>query len=174
MAHLECFMLPQNLQHAYRNFSEQLGKAANRRRGSDVSEHVWINVNDKVVAFDCDDTLVMWEGNEWEPGPHRVEFDLPISLLANGEIIKTDKVYLVPHIKHIQKLKGYAQSGWFVIVWSAGGGPWAQNVVKTLGLERYVKLITGKPAICFDDIPLNEALGERRYYQDRKKKDEQK
>lgn len=129
---------------------------------------IFTNVNDRVVAFDCDDTLVMWTGKDWEPAAHKVAFNCPISLMGDGQIIRTDTVYLVPHQKHIQKLKGYANTGWFVIVWSAGGGAWAKEVVRVLNLENHVSLVTGKPIYCYDDLPLNEAIGQRKYYMDKK------
>jgi len=128
------------------------------------------NPNDRIVAFDCDDTLVMWEGREWEPGPNRVEFHCPISLTGDNVIIKTDTVYLVPHTKHIQKLKGYKRSGYYIIVWSAGGGAWAKEVVRVLGLEEHVDFVTSKPVYLYDDLPLNEAIGQRKYYQLKKQK----
>ena len=118
-----------------------------------------INLNDKVVSFDCDDTLVMWGDNPYEPKDGRLCFINP-----NGG----EHIYLTPHHLHIRKLRGYANSGWFVIVWSMGGGDWAKEVVEKLGLQDSVHLITSKPVVLFDDLPLNEAFGERKYWMPKK------
>lgn len=139
------------------NYAYQLGIKNNK-----------INFNDKVVTFDVDDTLVMWDDNPFAPEHDKISFENPVSFLGSGKIIRTETVYLTPHKKHIQKLKGYANSGYFVIVWSMGGGAWAESVVTTLGLQDHVSLITGKPLYLYDDLPLTEALGERRYYQPKK------
>jgi hypothetical protein len=129
---------------------------------------VIVNLNDRIVAFDCDDTLVMWVGNDFEPHPKKLLFKNPTTSLGTGEVLKTEDTYLVPHQKHIQKLKGYSKSGYFVIVWSAGGGAWAKEVIKVLGLEEHVHLVTGKPVYLFDDLPLQDAIGERKYFQPKK------
>ena len=118
-------------------------------------------LDDKVVAFDCDDTLVMWKGGQEDyiSSKDKVKLKCPWS----GK-----EMFLTPHKKHIQKVKGYARSGWFVIIWSMGGGPWANEVSKALHLTEYASLIIGKPEICYDDMPLSEAFGTRKYLQDRK------
>lgn len=133
-----------------------------------MKSKITVNTNDRVVAFDCDDTLVMWDGDEFQPHTGAIAFANPTSTLLSGTILKTENVYLVPHRKHIQKLKGYAKSGWFVIVWSAGGGNWANEIVNKLDLKKYVNLITAKPTILFDDLPLQDAIGRREYFMDKK------
>lgn len=127
-----------------------------------------IILNDKVVCFDVDDTLVMWnpDGISYYDDPDAIEVPCPSS--SYGPYSRQQSFWLKPHKKHIQKLKGYARSGWFVIIWSAGGGPWARNVANTLGLTEYADLIIGKPSVCFDDLPVGEAIGQRKYYQDKK------
>ena len=123
-----------------------------------------INTNDKIVSFDCDDTLVMWDNNCGEPGEGKIAVVDPYRIGDNGPI----HIYLTPHDKHIQKLKGYARSGYFVIIWSMGGGAWAKNVAEALALTDHVDLITGKPVYLYDDMPLNSAFGERVYFQPKK------
>lgn len=115
--------------------------------------------NKKSVFWDCDDTLVMWDDQFTQPGGKKEPF---IDCYDGATL------YLKPHKKHIQKLKGYANSGWHVVVWSAGGWKWAKTVVYTLQLEGYVDIIMGKPEICFDDLPVGEGVGRREYYQDKK------
>lgn len=119
-----------------------------------MSKFVHID-EDKLVSFDCDDTLVMWneEKGHQQPYAGALEFDLWDS-----------KVYLTPHHKHIKKLIGYKRAGYKVIVWSMGGNAWAREVVRVLQLEDHVDLIMSKPSILYDDMPLNEAFGRRKYY----------
>lgn len=114
---------------------------------------------DKVVAFDCDQTLVMWGENRNEPKPDRIEIIDP----QDGE-----RLQLTPHHLHIRKLKGYHRAGWFVIVWSMGGGEWAKAVSDALGITEHTSLIIGKPTVLFDDMPTGEAFGTRKYFQPKK------
>jgi len=109
--------------------------------------------SDKLVAFDCDDTLVMWAEDNSRP--------------EEGKIL-VDDVYLTPHQKHIKKLKGYKSAGWTVIVWSMGGHQWAKTVTETLELTEYVDVVMSKPPVLWDDMPLQKAFGYRKYLQDRK------
>jgi hypothetical protein len=128
-----------------------------------------INLNDKIVSFDCDDTLVMWGDNYDRPGKGRIEIPDPYMKNPDGT---PHMLYLTPHTKHIQKIKGYARSGYFVIIWSMGGGEWARNVAEALKLTEHVDLITGKPLYLYDDMPLNKAFGEHRYFKTKKVKEE--
>ena len=115
----------------------------------------------KIVCFDCDDTLVMWyDKPENIPGAIYIE-----------DPYKNGGYYLVPHDKHIKKLKGYSRSGWFVIIWSAGGGPWAKAVRDALDLKEYTNLTIGKPEICYDDLPVGEGIGRRAYFPPKKPKE---
>lgn len=103
--------------------------------------------NEFVVAFDVDDTLVIWGDFYGVPHEGAVPFICPYSGGTN---------YLIPHKKHIQLLKQYTGRGMCVMVWSAGGTQWAKSVINTLGLEDYVDLIITKPSKLIDDLPLNE------------------
>lgn len=51
-----------------------------------------------------------------------------------------------------------------------GWAAWAKAVVDALELHEHVDLIMCKPGIIYDDMPLNEAFGQRKYYQDKKDK----
>lgn len=125
-----------------------------------------INTNDKVVSFDVDDTLVMWDADCNQPGEGKIAVLDPYQSAGYGEV--PIYIYLTPHEKHIQKLKGYARSGFYIIIWSMGGGEWARNVADALKLTEYCDLISGKPVYLYDDMPLNEAFGERKYFQPKK------
>jgi FMN phosphatase YigB (HAD superfamily) len=110
--------------------------------------------NEQNVFFDCDDTLVMRNDNEWCPKPARLKFVEPL----------TEEVYyLSPHIKHIQILKELYERGFTIIVWSAAGPAWAKVVVERLNLTEYVHYHMSKPVKFFDDLPANEILGTRVY-----------
>lgn len=113
------------------------------------------NDKEKVVAFDCDDTLIMWGDTFYDPQPGRIP-------IVDPNDNKT--MYLTPHKKHVHKVKGYFRAGYFVIIWSAGGGAWANAVARELGLHNFCHLITSKPQFVYDDLPLNEAIGTRKYY----------
>lgn len=104
----------------------------------------------QVVCFDVDDTLVMW--------------GLPIS---DKHIQFSNDGYsqmLLPHQKHIDQLKKHKLQGHFVIVWSAGGATWAQQVVNTLILNQYIDLVISKPNFYYDDLPSTEWLGLPHYH----------
>ncbi len=107
---------------------------------------------------DVDDTLVMWGMRDH---PEAKEFE-------NCGF----KELLVPHAKHIELLKQAKFRGHVVIVWSAGGADWAEEVVKKLGLESYVDVIVSKPDWFIDDLRAGEFMPEmnRVYIEDYKKK----
>jgi hypothetical protein len=117
-----------------------------------------------------DDTLVIWTGGQedFEPGSGKIAISNPVGFIG-GKVVKTEIFYLTSHDKHIQKLKGYKRSGYYVIVWSMGGGEWAKSVVEALQLKDHVDFVTGKPLYLYDDLPLNEAFGTRKYYDSKKK-----
>ena len=122
-----------------------------------------VNRNETVVCYDVDDTLVIWSGNHHQPhtdefsGKEAVAFKDPYDNSVN---------YLIPHQRHIELLKKHAGRGYHVIVWSAAGYGWAESVVKTLGLEKYVDQILTKPSKYVDDLQASEILGSRIYLKD--------
>lgn len=106
-----------------------------------------------IVAFDVDDTLVMWENESLSPGLGKLEFK------------SVDKTfYLKPHGYHIHLLKSYKPRGFKVIVWSAAGVEWAEEVVKKLGLEKDVDMIMSKINLFYDDLPPEKVLGTHLYF----------
>lgn len=76
----------------------------------------------KLVAFDVDETLILWNPDEIDP-----ERILP-RIIFNG-------VPVLAHSKHIELMSQFAARGHTVMVWSKGGWQWAQKVVTTLGIE---------------------------------------
>lgn len=93
--------------------------------------------NDVIVCFDVDDTLIMWKGENYTADP-----------------------------KHVESLIRHAKRHHFVVVWSAGGVSWADQIVKELGLEPYVDQIMSKPRWYCDDKPADKWM--ERYYYDPK------
>lgn len=104
--------------------------------------------NDHVVAFDVDDTLIMW------PWSHEdTEEEKKKLLLVNHNGYKT---LVLPNEKHIELLKRYKAKGKVIIVWSQSGNEWAELIVKTLGLEEYVDFVFTKPEKYVDDLRADE------------------
>lgn len=110
--------------------------------------------NEYVVAFDIDDTLLMWTDNHNQPYEGSVEILDPYD---------NKKVYLTPNQKHIDLLRRYHGRGMCVMVWSAGGVLWAQAAIHALGLKDFVTLVITKPSKYVDDLQAAEILGQRIY-----------
>lgn len=110
--------------------------------------------NEKVIMFDVDDTLVMWNKPE-----------------TNRDIIVTDpndgsSNRLTPHQFHIDLLKKHAGRGYTIFVWSQGGYKWASAVLIELGIENYVDYVMTKPLKYVDDLDCNEFMGQHLYFKD--------
>lgn len=103
--------------------------------------------NEKIIAFDIDETLVMH-------GLGKNSIECPY----DGSII-----YLTPHARHVKLLKDHKARGYSVIVWSAAGFRWASKVIKMLELDEYVDLILTKPIKYVDDLPVDEWMQNRIY-----------
>jgi len=93
--------------------------------------------NNLVVCFDVDDSLLFWDTPKTTEG-------VPYIMLNNR------KVYV--HHEHVDILKKYSDRGYIVIVWSKGGGEWAEKAVKSIGLEKYVHFTMNKPSSIYDDL----------------------
>lgn len=109
--------------------------------------------NENSIFFDCDDTLVMWDNkykNEDESNA------LPFLCYEMTYM-------LVPHWEQIKFLKECKAEGRSVIVWSAGGWEWSQEVVRVLKLENYVDAIMSKPCNYVDDLHCTEWMGTLHY-----------
>lgn len=106
------------------------------------------NDNENIVLYDCDDTLIFFDG------PPEID---PISI-AIGPY--SERVW--PNYAVIEKLKRSKFRGHYVRVHSQGGVDWAESVVKALGLEEYVDSVEAKPKWFVDDLEWN-AFCERFY-----------
>ena len=104
---------------------------------------------ESVVYYDCDDTLVIWDVS-------RDKIDETMQFNYYGTI----KV-LLPHKRHIALLKEQKKNGKMVVVWTAAGWEWAQEVVKVLELEPHVDVILSKPTAYVDDLDAKEFMGHR-------------
>lgn len=60
------------------------------------------------------------------------------------------------HRRHVELVIAHKKRGYQVIVHSANGKPWADEVVDKLGLREYVDRTDTKPCVCFDDKPAEE------------------
>lgn len=93
-----------------------------------------------VYATDVDDTLIMWRIPQGYDGP-LVETNL------NG--FKDVGIPNQPAIDHLKKMKA---RNYAIVVWSAGGSDWAEEVVRALKLELYVDVIMPKIDFHLDDV----------------------
>ena len=107
-----------------------------------------VNKNESRVAFDVDDTLILWVDDYHRPGEGKIRIECPYE---NGMAF-----YLVPHERHINYLKAKKERGNEVTVWSQNGWAWAKRVVETLGLSEYVDNVETKFDTYFDDLPADE------------------
>lgn len=109
---------------------------------------------DKIVCFDVDDTLITQEFHE-EKAEAVIE--------CNG--YKTEVLIIENNVEAVKRHKKQGQT---VIVWSAAGYKWAESVVKTLKLEKYVDYAMSKPVWYYDDLPVQKWMGKPRWGSDRR------
>ncbi len=109
---------------------------------------------DSVICFDVDDTIVLWGDENSRPDKGKIELTNPYTGLVS---------YLKPHEPHIELLKQYKGRGYHIIVWSAGGALWANEVVSKLGLGKYVDIVMSKPVKYVDDKSCESWMGSRVY-----------
>lgn len=107
-----------------------------------------------IAFFDVDDTLVSWKCYP-KRSKNSIGFNDP-----------TGTTYLNSIQEHIDAMKLHKLRGHTIIVWSAGGEDWAEEVVKKLGLEEYVNAVMPKPDWFYDDLPAAEFMPEvnRKYF----------
>jgi predicted HAD superfamily phosphohydrolase YqeG len=105
----------------------------------------------RIVFFDVDDTLVMWDWKSIDPEGNGL-----ISI-NNPEANCSELV--LPHNRHIQLLKQFKARGHTVVVWSQGGHAWAESVCKTLGITNLVDICMDKPNWYVDDLPAQAFMG---------------
>lgn len=108
--------------------------------------------SDNIIYFDVDETLVLWDVDTYSV------------FKGDDDIIRISDPYLeegcyttvIPHKRNIDLLKRNHGQGRTIVVWSAAGYAWAENVVKALDLEKYVSLIIAKPSVYVDDKPMED------------------
>jgi len=105
---------------------------------------------DPTIFSDIDGTLVIW---------HQEDHLEAIPFNCYGTEYK-----LVPNKENIKKLKEFHNKGYTVIVWSAAGSGWCQEVVKKLKLKKYVKYCVSKPEYFLDDLKAEKFLPENRRF----------
>lgn len=118
-------------------------------------------ISNQLTMFDIDDTLLYWDSekvrNQFQeagkPLPRTVKFQV-------GSCI-VEKYVIEPHVKELILQK---ESGATIVVWSASGHVWAEAVVKALGIEEYVDIISSKPVRIYDDKDPEFWMPKRRYF----------
>lgn len=95
-----------------------------------------ITIEGITVYFDVDETLTMFHGYETN--------DFAVSI----------------NHRHVRAIKEHAHRGHKIVVWSAGGAKWAEQVVKELELEKYVDVCMAKPSWFYDDKRAEEFMPE--------------
>jgi predicted HAD superfamily phosphohydrolase YqeG len=111
-----------------------------------------IIASEQLICVDIDETLILWK--KATKGDKVVSFRDPY----DGSLH-----YVVPHNPHIKILRDRKTRGATIIVWSASGWQWAEQVVKALNLQEYVDYIASKPIAYIDDKPVEEWMAERIY-----------
>lgn len=101
-----------------------------------------VNKNENRIPIDVDKTLIT---------PCRYNDIGFIALNYYGT-----KVYHKPMFNNIALLKAQKQRGYEVIVHSANGWAWAEEVITKLGLIDFVDEVATKPLKYMDDIPADE------------------
>ncbi len=105
----------------------------------------------KPIPFDVDETLIKDEPAPWQYKTHPKEeaddeFKRPIMMNYYGM-----RRVRWPHKRHIELLKARHAIGDTILVWSANGIAWAEEVVERLGLAHLVHYAADKPTGMFDD-----------------------
>ena len=85
-----------------------------------------------LVAYDCDDTLVMWD----LPEGMDLSDDALVTVPCRGQ-----EERCLPNEYNITLLKKFATRGHTVIVWSGGGVEYAKRWAEKLGIEKFVQII---------------------------------
>ena len=102
---------------------------------------------DFVAYFDVDEKLIRW-----------VSGMSNITITHNG--IEMSGLVMD---KHIERIKMHKFWGNGVVVWSKSGYSFALEVVKALGIEKYVDVVCAKPSWYYDDKKCEEFMGEHRF-----------
>lgn len=109
--------------------------------------------SENIIAFDVDDTLILWDENHTQP----FEGSIRVTCPHDGYVS-----YHRPYKRHIEFLKKQYAKGYTVVVWSSAGTGWAEAVVNALELNDYVDFVMSKPIKWVDDqINASDVLGKR-------------
>lgn len=103
--------------------------------------------NDKILPVDIDGTLIDYVASE--------DADFYMTY-GDKEVALVKKEMNIALVKHHKETRGY-----YVMVWSANGKEWAVEVIKELGLEKYVDVVMTKPVKYLDDKPCQEWMSNR-------------
>ena len=109
-----------------------------------------IILKEPLAIFDCDDTLVSWHYSE-----HKTQNSIAFTDPTTQEIFFLEEIKV-----HTQALKNHKLRGHTIVVWSASGAAWAEEVVTRLGLTGYVDACMTKPNWAYDDLPASEFIPE--------------
>lgn len=110
--------------------------------------------SEMINMIDIDDTLIM---------ENPVEVDFHYIDIYTGKNVGAKK-----HKLHIEQLIKHKERGFTNIVWSGNGYKHAENIIKCLGLEKYVDYCMSKPCKHWDDLKdANDILKARVYLEDK-------
>lgn len=111
--------------------------------------------SEKVICYDCDDTLIFWDENYQKPFEGAVKIRCP----HDG-----DSTFHRVHHRHVRFLMKQKARGYTIVVWSSAGTAWAKAVVEALDLENHVDFVMSKPQKWVDNlIDPAEVLGKHIY-----------
>jgi len=99
------------------------------------------------IMFDVDDTIIEWDTHRHGEITEKKGF----ITIDSGEVMMQVK----PIPATIEAIKKHKGQGHHVTVWTAAGSDWAERVIKALKLEKYVDIVSSKPIIYYDDLPLD-------------------
>lgn len=101
-----------------------------------------ITFSGKALFCDVDDTLIFWE----EPEVSAIE-----SLTKQDRLVKINGILYEKNIEVIKSLRRHFDRGHLIFVWSHGGGDWAAEAVKALGIGHIVTATLPKPDWAIDN-----------------------
>jgi len=102
-------------------------------------------VREDFIYFDVDETIILHQDKKYKK-LKKIKIRDPY----DPTLVHTVSI----HKSHVYWLKIMARRGSKIVVWSAGGRPWAQAVVDALGLNEFVSFCLGKPNAIYDDEPV--------------------
>lgn len=111
--------------------------------------------NERVIAVDIDDTLVMHNLTELCPLSDRVNVVDPMD--------SSQAIQLRINNNMVRLVKEEFERGSTIIVWSRGGYQWALNVLEALNMQDIPLVVMTKPITYFDDTPVEKWMKDRVY-----------